>query len=163
MSGLSDIVNAAPYLYKEGDFSPKKGWKIFFVYILKFVLTLDKTLNTMSLMCKILKSVGRAFWKLFKYLILNAQFSISVVLGSCTQSSGLDERELYAYVAGCTCYIWVTKCVLGYLLHFRPTKTQASMCRIALAFVTNIHKVWMMMKTRNKIWTSSQNRCVESL
>ena len=24
---------------------------------------------------------------------------------SCTQSSGLDKRELYAYVAGCPCYI----------------------------------------------------------
>ena len=52
----------------------------FFVYILKFMLTLDKTLNTMALMCKSLKSVGRALRKLFKYLILYAQFSISGVL-----------------------------------------------------------------------------------
>ena len=74
------MVNTAPYLYKEGDFSPKQGWKIFFVYILKVMLTLDKTLNTMALMCKSLKSVGRAFWKFFKYLILYARFSISGVL-----------------------------------------------------------------------------------
>ena len=70
----------APYLYKVGDFSLKKRMKNFFVYILKFTLTLDKTLNTMALMCKSLKSVGRAFRKLFKYLILYAQFSISGVL-----------------------------------------------------------------------------------
>ena len=44
------------------------------------MLTLDKTQNTMALMCKSLKSVGIAFWKLFKYLILYAQFSISGVL-----------------------------------------------------------------------------------
>ena len=31
-----------------------------------------------------------------------------------------------------------------------------------LAFVTNIHKVWMKIKARNKIWTSSPTRCVES-
>ena len=35
--------------------------KDFFVYILKVMLTLDKTLNTMDLMCISLKSVGRAF------------------------------------------------------------------------------------------------------
>ena len=73
---------------------------------------------------------------------------------SCTQSSGLDKRELYAYVAGCPCYIWASTCVLGYVLHFRPTKTQVSLCRLASDFVTNIHKVWMKIKTRNKIWTS---------
>ena len=67
---------------------------------------------------------------------------------SCTQSSGLDKIELYAYVAGCPCYICASTCVLWYVLHFRPTKTQASMCRLALAFVTNIHKVWMKIKTR---------------
>ena len=44
------------------------------------MLTLDKTLNTMALMYKSLKSVGRAFWKLFKYSILYAQLSISGVL-----------------------------------------------------------------------------------
>ena len=37
---------------------------------------------------------------------------------SCTQSSGLDKRELYAYVAGCPCYIGASTCVLGYMLHF---------------------------------------------
>ena len=84
------MVNTTPYLYKEGDFSPKKGWKIFLVYILKFMLTLDKTLNTMALMCKSLKSVGRAFWKLFKYLLLYAQFSISGVLA---QWSGAPVRS----------------------------------------------------------------------
>ena len=42
--------------------------------------TLDKMLNTMALMYKSLKSVGRAFSKLLKYLILYAQFSISGVL-----------------------------------------------------------------------------------
>ena len=82
---------------------------------------------------------------------------------SCTQSSGLDKRELYAYVAGCPCYIWASTCFYGYVLHFRPTKTQASLCRLALAFVTNIHKVWMKIKTRNKIWTPSPTRCVMSL
>ena len=44
------------------------------------MLTLDKTPITMALMCKSLKSVGREFWKLFKYLVLYAQFSISGVL-----------------------------------------------------------------------------------
>ena len=82
---------------------------------------------------------------------------------SCTQSYGLDKRELYAYVAGCPCYIWASTCVLGYLLHFRSKKTQASLCRLALAFVTNIHKVWIKIKTRNTIWTSSPTWCVKSL
>ena len=50
----------------------------------------------------------------------------------------------------------------GTCLHFRPTKTQASLCRLVLAFVTNIHKVWMKIKTQNKIWTPSPTRCVES-
>ena len=49
------------------------------------MLTKDKTLNTRALMCKSLKSVGRAFSKLLKYLILYAQFSISGVLA---QGSG---------------------------------------------------------------------------
>ena len=44
------------------------------------MITLDKTLNTMALMCKRLKSVGTAFLKLFKYLILYAQFSMSGAL-----------------------------------------------------------------------------------
>ena len=49
------------------------------------MLTLDKTLSTMALMCKSLKSVGKAFWKLFKTLILYAHFSIS---GALAQWSG---------------------------------------------------------------------------
>ena len=36
------------------------------------------------------------------------------------------------------------------MLHFRPTKIQASLCRLTLAFVTNIHKLWMQIKTRTK-------------
>ena len=43
------------------------------------------------------------------------------------------------------------------MLHLRLTKTQASLCRLALAFVTNIHKVWIKIKTRNKIWTSRKS------
>ena len=75
---------------KKVIFLPKKGWKIFFVYVLKFILTLDKKVNTMALMCKSLKFVERAFWKLFKYLILYAQFSISGVLA---QWSGAPVRS----------------------------------------------------------------------
>ena len=55
------------------------------------MLTLVKTLNIMALMCKSLKSVGRAFLKLFKYLILYAQFSITGVLAN-------DQVLLYAVV-----------------------------------------------------------------
>ena len=46
---------------KEVNFLQKEDERLFFVYILKFMLTLDKTLNTMVLMYKRLKSVGRAF------------------------------------------------------------------------------------------------------
>ena len=54
--------------------------KDFLCYILKFMLSLDKSLNTVALMRKSLRSVGRAFKKLFKYLILYTQFSISGAL-----------------------------------------------------------------------------------
>ena len=110
-------------------------------------------------MCKSLKSVGRAFLKVIQDFNTVRTFlyigcSGPMIRCSCTQSFGLDKRELYAYVAGCPCYIWASTCVLGYVLHFRPTKTQASLCRLASDFVTNIHKVWMKIKTQNKIWTS---------
>ena len=58
----------------------QKKHEFFFVFILKFMLTLDKTLNAMAYMCKSLNSVGRAFLKLSMYFILYAQFSISGVL-----------------------------------------------------------------------------------
>ena len=77
-------------------FLPKKDKKLF-AYDLEFMLTLDKMLNIMALMCKSLESVCRAFRKLFKYLILYAQFSISDVLtqwSSLTQSSGLYKRTV---------------------------------------------------------------------
>ena len=44
------------------------------------MLAYDKRLNTSALMYKKLNSVGRAFSKLLKYLILYAQFSISGAL-----------------------------------------------------------------------------------
>ena len=78
--GLSDSQCSALFIQRKCFFSKKKDERFFFVYILKFMLTLYKTLNTMALMCNSLKSVGRALWKLFKYLILYAQFSISGVL-----------------------------------------------------------------------------------
>ena len=77
------IVNYGPELYKEGDPPPpqKKKWiKDIFGYVLELMLTLDKMLNIMALISISLKSVGRAFRKLFKYLTLYAQFSLSGVL-----------------------------------------------------------------------------------
>ena len=60
------IVNTAPEIYKEGDFFQKKRMKDIFCEVLEFMLTLDKMLNINTLMCKSSKSVGIAFWKLFK-------------------------------------------------------------------------------------------------
>ena len=48
------------------------------------MLTLDKMVNIVALTCIKLKYVGRAFLKLFKYLILYEQFSISGVLALCS-------------------------------------------------------------------------------
>ena len=83
---------------------------IFFVFILKFMLTLDKTLSSMALMCKSLNSVGRAFFKVIQVFntvrtVLYIGCSGPMIRCSCTQSSGLDKSELYAYVACCPCYI----------------------------------------------------------
>ena len=51
---------------QKGDMFPEKGWKAFFqVYVLDFMLTLDKMQNSSSLMGKgsnILKTVYRVFW-----------------------------------------------------------------------------------------------------
>ena len=44
------------------------------------MLTIDKMLNIMALMCISLKPAGRAIRKLFKYLILYAQLSLLCVL-----------------------------------------------------------------------------------
>ena len=46
---------------KKVNFLPKKDERFFLFKFLKFLLTLDKTLKTMALMCRSLKSVGRAF------------------------------------------------------------------------------------------------------
>ena len=83
--------------------------KDFFVYILKFLLNLYKTLNTMALMCNSLKSVG-SILKVIQVFntvrtVLYIGCSGPMIRCSCTQSSGLDKIELYAYVAGCPCYI----------------------------------------------------------
>ena len=73
------------------------------------MLTLDKTLNTMALMGKSLKFVGSILKVIQQFntvrTVLYIGCSGPMIRCSCTQSSGLDERELYAYVAGCPCYI----------------------------------------------------------
>ena len=89
---------------------------------MEFMLTLDKLLNIMALMCISLKSVGRAFRKLFKYLILYAQFSISGVLVQWSGRPVRSNGELYAYAAGCPYYIWAS--------------TYASL-RVLVAFLTD--------------------------
>ena len=104
------------------------------------MLTLDKTLDTIALMCKSLKSVGRAFLKVIQVFstvrtVLYIGCSGPMIGCSCTQSSGLDKRELYAYVACCPCYDLSQHMCFGVLVAFstnedpdKPVQTRISLC-----------------------------------
>ena len=167
MCGLSDSQYSALFILRRWFFS-KKRMKDFFCLYSEIYAYLRQNAWYQGLNVQKFEICGQSIFKVIEVFntvrtVLYIGCSGPMIRCSCTQSSGLDKRELYAYVAGCPCYIWASTCVLGYMLHFRPTKTQASLCRVALAFVTNIHKVWMKIKTRNKIWTSSPTRRVKSL
>ena len=86
------IVDTAPELCHKCDFFfpefffPEKRMKGIFVYVLEFMLTLDKMQNTSPLVCTSSKSEVRAFFgKLFKLFILYTQFCR---LGVLAQRSG---------------------------------------------------------------------------